>query len=510
MKNQTLLKSIFVCILILITYSKSFSQVIDPSDPTNESRWWIPHSGYLNKDSFVPGDTLKFHISNHSSVSSFSITIARNDVDFLEYPNSMGIPVYTSPTLTANDYGVPTPTDSAYKNGPGWDTCYTLIIPSDWTPGMYRAQFLVCDTVGIDEVTRLCNIDFIVRPSVPGSFSDILFVVPFNTFQAYNNWGGKSLEPFESTNGERAYKVSFRRPLNQYYTTDYVKWVEPFRAWLYQQGSQYIPEFADQYDIDAIPGLLANYKMVIFVGHDEYWTRNELNAVKNYVSNGGTVGIFAGNVCWWQVRYENNGNTLVCYKDQALDPFNGVQDSLVTVNFINPLLNYPENQVTGLTSQLGGVVQRGNLLRSWDGWGGYNDLYNTQSWVFRGTSLVSGDTLGNRNPTDSTQLGIVGDLVDGCEFTFQDTIPVVTGLYQTPLTYKILGTSDAWNNSMIGGDYHCVMGMYRTKGGGWAFNAASVYWCNGLETTVYGDYIPEVRMITKNIIDKFIRLSRIP
>ena len=36
--------------------------------------------------------------------------------------------------------------------------------------------------------------------------------MPFNTFQAYNNWGGKSLYIWNSTNSIAAVNVSFNRP----------------------------------------------------------------------------------------------------------------------------------------------------------------------------------------------------------------------------------------------------------------------------------------------------------
>lgn len=410
--------------------------------------------------------------------------------------------------------GIPLPSDSAYKYGPGWTESYRYVIPLDWEPGVYRAQFLANSEAPTRD-SRLSNINFIVRPAIPGSLSDILFVICDNTFQSYNNWGGKSTYEFQSTDSKRAYIVSFNRPINQYFTTDYVRYVEPFRSWLYQQGVQYIPEFAFQYDIESIPNLFQNYKLVLFVGHDEYWTRNQLNAVKNYVNQGGTVGIFSGNTSWWQVRYEDNGRTLVSYKSDGsgitADPLFGTsQDSLVTVNFFDNPVYYPENQATGLGWRKGGYVQRGSLLPTSAGWGGYNDLFNTQSWVYRGTGLTYGDTLGKR--TGPGELGIVGYEVDGCEFTGyvsgNPTAPLVTGTDGTPLTYKILGLSQAYYSLLP--DRHAVMGMYRTKGGGWVFNAATIYWSYGLQTTYYGQYIPEVRTITKNVIDKFLRLSRIP
>jgi hypothetical protein len=154
-------------------------------------------------------------------------------------------------------------------------------------------------------------------------------------------------------------------------------------------------------------------------------------------------------------------------------------------------------------------VQQGSILPRSAGYGGYNDLYNTQSWVYRGTGLTYGDTFGR----DGRIEGIVGYEVDGCEFTGgapgDPTAPIVTGTDGTPLTFKILATSVADVSPHQDGR-HAVMGMYRTKKGGWLFNAATIYWSKGLQTSYYGAFVLEVRTITKNVIDKFLRLSRMP
>lgn len=45
--------------------------------------------------------------------------------------------------------------------------------------------------------------------------------------------------------------------------------------------------------------------------------------------------------------------------------------------------------------------------------------------------------------------------------------------------------------------------------GGWLFNAATIRWSWGLQSGYMGPAIPEVQKLTKNVIDKFLRLSRI-
>jgi hypothetical protein len=74
--------------------------------------------------------------------------------------------------------------------------------PTDWLSGVYLAKLT---TVG----GKQSYIIFVVREDERPS--DYLFQSSATTFQAYNNWGGKSLYQFNSV-GRAARKVSFNRP----------------------------------------------------------------------------------------------------------------------------------------------------------------------------------------------------------------------------------------------------------------------------------------------------------
>src|SRR5919108_408369 len=90
-----------------------------------------------------------------------------------------------------------------------WANGYTLTIPNnpldatDWASGVYLAK-LTAGTSG-----KQSYIIFVVRDDARRS--DYLFQSSVTTFQAYNNWGGKSLYSYNSPSG-RAQKVSFNRP----------------------------------------------------------------------------------------------------------------------------------------------------------------------------------------------------------------------------------------------------------------------------------------------------------
>ena len=65
-----------------------------------------------------------------------------------------------------------------------WSVSYTLQTTTSWVTGIYLAEL-----IGSDGTSQY--IPFVVRDD--SSTADILYVVGVNTWQAYNDWGGKSL-----------------------------------------------------------------------------------------------------------------------------------------------------------------------------------------------------------------------------------------------------------------------------------------------------------------------------
>ena len=89
-----------------------------------------------------------------------------------------------------------------------WQVSYTLSTrtddPHEWLSGVYLAK-LTGTASG-----KQSYIIFVVREDERGS--DFLFQSSVTTFQAYNNWGGKSTYPSNSLNEQWARTVSFNRP----------------------------------------------------------------------------------------------------------------------------------------------------------------------------------------------------------------------------------------------------------------------------------------------------------
>jgi len=428
--------------------------------------------GYTNKFSVSNGESIKFYISTSSQ--SFQLKI------YKLWTNSSL--VFTSPNLQGGIQSIPS---DAYKNGCNWNKTFEMIIPNNWEPGIYKATFPISGNY--DESSN--EIIFIVKNNNLGSHSKIAVILTVNNWNAYNNFGGKSLYDYNSTNNQKADKVSFDRPFTKSSLNDFHDWAEKLINWM---GSENIPaEFITNIDIYQNPNLLTNYEVVIDVGHDEYVTLQERDQVQSYVNNGGKLMFLAGNTYWWQVRLEDNERTMVCYKVADKDPQLGVNDYLVTTRWYDFPVYNPETRITGVTFREGGIVnyEDGTLPKAL-GYGDYA-VYNSHYWVYNGTGLKDGDEFGY-------DASIVGVEVDGNDFIWQNGIPTVTGNDEAPVNFRILGLSPAANQE----DYpngHGVMGLYHKQNGGVVFTASTLNWAKGLPNDVI------VQKITRNIIEQFLK-----
>jgi hypothetical protein len=423
---------------------------------------------YVNSISITQGDTLKFYVSTSSDI--FSMRITRF------YSSDVSLRVAEFGNLTGGIKAVPA---DAYMNGCRWPETFRVVVPESWEPGMYRATFPTSMGGG--------GVIFFVKAKVQGSHSGTLLVLNTATWQAYNNYGGKSLYP--SSSPDRSYKVSFLRPSSHYWGAyNFFKHEMLYLSWMHKNNRN--TEFATDYDIHSDPSLLSKYKVVVFAGHAEYWSLNQRNNLQNYINSGGKLMILSGNTSWWQVRYEDGGNTLVCYKSRTADPMNGVNDAIVTVNWYAAPVNNPENKLTGVSFRAGGYVNHGSTLPASQGYGDYAAL-NTHHWIYKGTGLNDGDEYGYED-------AIVGNEVDGAEYIWKDGLPVVTGQDGTPLSYRILGITPAYNANPSFNYANGTPGIYYTSGGGAVFNAATIKWIFGLASNT------TVQKITENIYGRFI------
>ena len=193
---------------------------------------------------------------------------------------------------------------------------------------------------------RASHIYFVVRDDAHSSA--ILFQTMDTTWQAYNCWGSTNTygvpcseaalhagSPAPPNPRRRAYKASYNRPFatrayrasNMPFNTEY-----PMIRWLERNG--YDVSYWTGVDADRHADALArsSHKLYLSVGHDEYWSGAQRQAVTEARDRGMHLAFFSGNEMYWRTRWEADASgvphrTLVCYKEtqhvQKLDPVPG-------------------------------------------------------------------------------------------------------------------------------------------------------------------------------------------
>jgi hypothetical protein len=416
-----------------------------------------PIEGYASANSIAQGQTLDLHLNAEPQHSTLKLEVSRlGSVEQLVLNDTV--------TVTFCD----TPED-AYETGCNWLSAYTLTIPKGWQSGVYRAKLISDENADI-----YTEILFVVKAATPGVTSKILFQLAGNTYQAYNGWGGKSLYGYNSDN-KPATRISFNRP-DRY--DDFYNWELPFIQWMETKG--FSAEYCTNVDLHADPNLLSHYQLLLSVGHDEYWSWEMRDQVEAFVEQGGNVAFFGGNLCWWQVRFEDNNRTMICHKNANSDPIKSVDPNRVTVNWKDAIVNRPENQLTGVSFTNGAewddsAGARPNV--------GYQVRFK-QHWAFSNTGLENGDEFGAEVP-------ILGYETDAAKIHDRNGVLMATGEDGTPINFVILATADLSDWKTKSG--MATMGLYQNTGT--VFTAGTIDWARGLLQPT-----PVVSQITENIL----------
>jgi hypothetical protein len=380
---------------------------------------------------------------------------------------------------------------------------YEFAVDRDWPTGVYVAQLLVDDHMPSDipdlAATHAAAL-FVVRGERRAS---ILYKLPLATYHAYNCTGGgcfyfqpsRSLDPPGS-------RVTLHRPgggiggethgaIDHYDATSarqtFAHWDAPFIRWLECAG--HAPDYCTDFDLHDDPELCNGHRLLLNIGHDEYWSERMRDAVEQFIGNGGNVAFFGANVCWWRVHVVDAGTAIVCHQGGprgALDhwwPATGA--------------NRPEDGLTGVSYRHGGGW--------WDGprrTGGYV-VQQPAHWSFDGTGLRAGDTFGahSRPP-------LVGYECDGAPLESYDAATGAATLSRaaarggTPAGFELLAVaplSPEWDelppregHAAGAGVHAATMGSYRR--GGTVFTSGTTDWAQALGQDRH------VERITRNVI----------
>jgi len=442
--------------------------------------------GFASQTSVDRGEAINFFVN--TADPTFTLEIFR-----LGWYNGLGgRRLTTAVTLPGTAQPIPSPDPVTGLAECQWTNPYVLTIPNssdptNWASGVYLAK-LTATTSG-----KQSYIIFVVRDDARRS--DFLFQSSFNTFQAYNNWGGKSLYDWNSPGGA-AVKVSFNRPYafgdqptsasgvgagefltniqpaDQTYASG---WEYPFLRFVEREG--YDVTYSTDVDTHSSGDQLLNHKAFLSVGHNEYWTWEQRAHVTAARDARVSLGFFSANTIYWQVRYEPGADgapnrTIVCYKNRALteDPFylsgDPAQLQRVTVRWRDAPVNLPEDALVGVMYYTNPV--HGDFIAD-----------STSNFVYANTGFSSGSSIPGLLGYEVDQM--FGHAPDG-------TVRVAHSVYGT-------GAQDFSDST-----------FYTASSGATVFAIGSMQWSYGLDD--YG--VPDVRpsflsstaqQITRNVLN---------
>lgn len=458
MKSRKLLSISFFIILIC---NASIAQLQD---------------GYTDKHSYNPGDTVKFYTRCELNTGTEN-----------HYVTDINANVVGSKVVIKCTQQLGMNTIEPWKNGWGYTETGQWIIPKNIKSGLYYFR----------NVRRQFN--FIVKSNTK---ADIVVLCPKNTDMAYGRDKHYTNAPdgigiymaMDTATKKLVYTpvVSFNRPF------EFQENSVGFLKWLYNQ--QYSCNVIVDYDLEDYK-ILDSSRILVIVGHSEYWTRNARRNFDQYIKQGNDAVILSGNTMWWQVRYQNdNGNMqMICYKGK----YGGYYlndtikvDTLETSNYDNPKLNYSITGSIGVEWLLGGYpkdINDGGNIIPYKGFKGYK-VTMPNSPIYKNTNVKIGDTI-HRIILNNH----VNSELDGVKFSEYDPngIPVFKpadiGCYKA----EIIGY-DIPNSSNKKPEMRCspIIVLQKTPTSGKIINTSALHWGRP-------DHFsnPKVETMTKNMLD---------
>jgi len=399
--------------------------------------------GYAEKTGAFPGEVLKLMVSTSAEKFSLEFLHVGKELRKLESVD--------------NVKGIYQSIKTKYPSvmGCGWKPATTFTIPKNIRSGCYLIKL---NGSNKDDSSF---IPLIIKPAI--SNNQIAVIASTNTWHAYNSWGGHNFY-INYTSFPSKYILSTQRPLDIYarnpvgkecqITRDHLLVGERFVwSWLEREGFEYdLFEDTDLHYSDVYNQYLKHYKIIIISTHNEYWSYEMINNLREFIKKGGKVLSLSGNTMYKEVTFPN--------------PYQIILDGA-----------YFRYQEFGEETVLGVAHD----LRGFKTWAPYK-VNQADHWVFEGTNLKKGDVIGQEGLNVSPE-GISG--ASGWE---------TDKLYPDSPRNTVLLAKGA-----NAGDGGADMVIYEDPGGGSVFSVGSI--------TFGGSLLVDDRIsrITKNVMNGFLR-----
>ena len=432
-----------------------------PTPPADGTPTAMPVVGYFDQQSVNQGESVGLHVS--SSVGNYDLDIYRMGW----YGGTGATLVASFPNQSASSQPVPAP-DVNGTVALSWPVTKSL----DTTPFVTGYYMAVMKPAG--QASPQSYAPLVVRNDA--STSAIVVQIPFNTYQAYNSFGGKSIYEYNSTDGVRAFKVSFDRPYDYFDGAGVFFWGDyQLIRWIEREG--YDVSYVASSDTDSRPDLMNNHKAFVSTFHDEYWSANMRTNLDSWIAAGKSVAFLSANNIYWQMRYENSSTgaaqrVLVCYKSWWDDPDSNSNPALSTITWRDPAIGRPEYQTLGAYYD---TFYPYGTTRPWI-------VSNANHWIYNGTGLSNGASIANL-------VGYEWDLVP-------------TGFAPAGLT--VLSNSPMTGVGDSGTGLRQQATIWEKPNGAIVFNASTTYWPRFLAGDPFWAADSRVEQMTHNLLDHMI------
>ncbi len=287
---------------------------------------WI--EGYGSQSSVAQGGTINFQVSLGDSAGITDPPSAAAKIEIYRFGATTDL-VTTITGLSVTKQDIVNADNGLNQN---WPVTASWVVPQSAKSGVYMARFVITAIHG-PGIGKYTYCPFVVKEDSGGSKSKILFKVSDNTWQAYNYWGGQTLNylgmshkvsynrPYLEVNyycGHRTYQCPVDRiqscmkdsiygdredscileddlnpnsPYDSLGAGQFFVWEYPQIQWL--ESHNYVVEYCDDIDLEnwkknsegGAQDTLEFYNLLISSGHDEYWTERARVIIQDLFRN---------------------------------------------------------------------------------------------------------------------------------------------------------------------------------------------------------------------------------
>ena len=422
----------------------------------------------------------------------------------------------------------------------GWQTDFELTLPEGLRSGIYAARLQG------DGATD--HVPFIIRPPRGGARAPILFLVPTFTYLAYVNDRmdaaqalfadipniesrlhpldrylaehpefAMSLYDSHSDGSGSCYASSLRplvnmRPDYRHILTDSPRNLGAdlyLVDWLEQENFTYDVAADEDLHRDGL-GLLSNYRVLVTGTHPEYWTAQMLDALEQFLAQGGRLAYLGGNGFYWVTSVDPERPHVIEVRrgmggTRAWNSAPG-ESHHSTTGELGGLWRHrgcPPNRLTGI----GFTAQ---------GWGDPAPGYTRQPGSFDPRADFIFDGISERETIGDFGLifdGAAGDELDRIDFsqgTPHHTLLLASSGGHGPSVNPVIEDFLQVDSRLLSKDPTNVradMVYFETPNNGAVFSVGSICWCASLS---HNNYDNNVSRITRNVLTAFASSPQLP